>query len=73
MPTRSPCCALVPPPRFHMIRYYGLFASRHRLRARVIPSSPKPRARKGVDALDFDPNRVRVDRMLGRLPKGGGR
>ena len=33
----------------------------------------KPRARKGVDALDFDPNRVRVDSMLGRLPKGGGR
>lgn len=31
------------------------------------------RARKGVDALDFDPNRVRVDAMLGRLPKGGGR
>ena len=33
----------------------------------------KPRARKGVDALDFDPNRVRVDSMLGRLPKAGGR
>ena len=23
--------------------------------------------------LDFDPNRVRVDSMLGRLPKAGGR
>ncbi len=31
------------------------------------------RARKGVDAVDFDPNRVRVDVMLGRLPKRGGR
>ena len=36
--------ALVPPPRFHMTRYYGVFASRHRLRARVIPSSPQPHA-----------------------------
>ena len=37
-------CALVPPPRFHMTRYYGVFASRHHLRARVIPSSPQPLA-----------------------------
>lgn len=34
---------------------------------------PTKRARKGVDALDFDPNGVRVDAMLGRLPKRGGR
>ena len=40
----SRLCALVPPPRFHMTRYYGVFASRHRLRARVIPSSPQPPA-----------------------------
>ena len=40
----SPLCALVPPPRFHMTRYYGVFASRHHLRARVIPSSPQPHA-----------------------------
>jgi len=26
-------CALVPPPRFHMTRYYGVFASRHHLEA----------------------------------------
>ena len=37
-------CALVPPPRFHMTRYYGIFASRHHLRARIIPSSPQPLA-----------------------------
>ena len=36
--------ALVPPPRFHMTRYHGVFASRHHLRARVIPSSPQPLA-----------------------------
>ena len=34
-------CALVPPPGFHMTRYYGIFASHHRLRARIIP---KPQA-----------------------------
>jgi len=37
-------CALVPPPRFHMTRYYGVFASRHHLRARVIPASLQPLA-----------------------------
>jgi hypothetical protein len=30
-------CALVPPPGFHMLRYFGVFASHHHLRARVIP------------------------------------
>jgi hypothetical protein len=30
-------CALVPPPGVHMTRYYGVFASHHRLRERVIP------------------------------------
>jgi hypothetical protein len=39
----SRLCALVPP-RFHMTRYYGVLASRHHLRARVIPSSPQPLA-----------------------------
>ena len=34
---------------------------------------PSTRARKGVDAVDFDPNGTRVDAMLGRLPKRGGR
>jgi len=29
--------ALVPPPGFHMTRYYGVFASHHRLREHVIP------------------------------------
>jgi transposase InsO family protein len=34
---------------------------------------PSKRTRKGIDAVDFDPNRVRVDGMLGRRPGGGGR
>ena len=40
--------ALVPPPRFHMIRYYGLFSSHHRLRARIIP---EPAAGPAVEQL----------------------
>ena len=36
-------CALVPPPGFHMTRYFGVFANRHHLRPRIIPSAaPMP-------------------------------
>jgi hypothetical protein len=46
-------CALVPPPGFHMTRYYGVFASHHRLRERVIPKPaappPPPPPRRGHD------------------------
>jgi putative transposase len=34
---------------------------------------PIKRTRTGIDAVDFDPNRVRVEAMLGRRPKGGTR
>jgi hypothetical protein len=29
--------ALVPPPRQHQVRYYGVFAARHRLRKKIVP------------------------------------
>ena len=35
-------CALVPPPHVHMKRYFGVFANRHHLRARIIPPSAVP-------------------------------
>ena len=39
--------ALVPPPRVHLVRHYGVFANRHRLRPHIIPRRescpPKPR------------------------------
>lgn len=35
-------CALVPPPGFHMTRYFGVFANRHHLRAPIIPPSVVP-------------------------------
>lgn len=34
--------ALVPPPGFHQIRFYGVFANRHHLRARILPVAPVP-------------------------------
>jgi hypothetical protein len=45
-------CALVPPPGFHMTRYYGVFASHHRLRERVIPKPAAPPPPPQL-ALDF--------------------
>jgi len=39
-------CALVPPPGFHMTRYFGVFANRHHLRARIIPPSAVPAIRQ---------------------------
>lgn len=38
-------CALVPPPGFHMTRYFGDFANRHHLRSRIIESCSPPAAR----------------------------
>ena len=35
-------CALVPPPGFHMTRYFGVFANRHHLGPRIIPPSAVP-------------------------------
>ncbi len=34
----SRLCALVPPPRFNMIRYHGLFDSNAQLRRRIVPA-----------------------------------
>jgi len=51
-------CALVPPPGFHMTRYYGVFASHHRLREHVIPrpAAPPPPPQLALDfALPDDP------------------
>ena len=50
-------CALVPPPGFHMTRYYGVFANRHHLRARILPPSlvPAPGQQLPLDLADAGP------------------
>ncbi len=30
-------CALIPPPRFHMVRYHGVLSSHAKVRAEVVP------------------------------------
>lgn len=44
---------LVPRPRLHLIRYYGVLAPNAKLRARVVPQGPAARAHvaTGVAAL----------------------
>lgn len=34
-------CAAVPPPRFHMVRYYGVLSSHSSSRSRVVPELPQ--------------------------------
>jgi hypothetical protein len=38
--------ALLPPPGFHLRRFYGVFAPNHPMRARVVPAPPDPRRTK---------------------------
>ena len=42
-------CALVPPPGFHMTRYFGVLASRHHLRPRILPPSVVPASGQQLD------------------------
>src|SRR5690606_29758254 len=34
-------CAAVPPPRFHMVRYFGVLSSHSAFRSRVVPETPE--------------------------------
>jgi len=41
--------ALVPPPRFHTVRYHGVLASRSKLRGEVVPTAPaRPKAEERI-------------------------
>jgi hypothetical protein len=64
-------CALVPPPGFHMTRYYGVFASHHRLRERVIPrpAAPPPPPQLALYAAPHDHELVHlITFAVGRPP-----
>jgi hypothetical protein len=74
-------CALVPPTGFHMTRYFGVLASRHHLRPRILPPSVVPASGQqlalGLDEDDEDspaaaessarPRRIGWARLLARV------
>ncbi|MFY0535279.1 hypothetical protein [Nannocystis pusilla] len=66
-------CALVPPPGFHMIRYFGVFASHHHLRARIIPPSVPSHQQLALDLADAanDGSGEGPKRRRGRAASGG--
>lgn len=51
-------CALIPPPRMHMVRYHGVLASRAKLRPEVVPTPPEP-----------EPNPLALQQPLPRCPQ----
>ena len=58
--------ALIPRPRIPMTRYFGVFASRHSWRARVVPQPPAP-ARTGVPTAPKRPARMRWPDLMQRV------
>ena len=51
-------CALVPPPGAHTVRYYGVLAPRHALRARIIPTA---------EATNTEPKQLSLFVLQGQL------
>ena len=45
--------ALVPPPRFHLVRYHGILGPCASARDRVVPGAPTPAHRDGSAALPY--------------------
>jgi hypothetical protein len=45
-------CALIPPPRMHMVRYHGVLSAHAKLRAEVVPEPPEP----APDPLELQPS-----------------
>jgi hypothetical protein len=50
--------ALVPPPRAHLVRYFGVFAPNARVRPRVVPASPDPPSRARAASCPLVPEPV---------------
>jgi hypothetical protein len=46
-------CALIPPPRFHVVRYHGVLSSHAKVRAEVVPHAPD-RAPKQLPLFESD-------------------
>jgi hypothetical protein len=48
----------VPPPRAHLVRYFGVFAPNARVRPRVVPASPDPPSRARAASCPLVPEPV---------------
>jgi len=53
--------ALVPPPRFHTVRYHGVLASRSKLRGEVVPAAPARAVAQDRARIPGCGHRPRVD------------
>ena len=60
-------CALIPPPRFHLLRFHGVLAPRARLRAAVVPLSRRDAEGGGDHGLSPE----RPEPGSGASPQGG--
>ena len=58
--------ALVPPPRFHLLRYHGVLAPRARARDRIVPAQPvaEPSAADGSTSAAACGHRLRWATLL---------
>jgi hypothetical protein len=54
-------CALIPPPRYPLVRYHGLFAPNHPRRRDVIPRPPMPVAKCPVESRGERDHTAAVD------------
>ena len=61
--------ALVPPPRFHLLRYHGVLAPRARARDRIVPAQPvaEPAAADGSASAASCGHRLRWATLLARV------
>ncbi len=61
--------ALVPPPRFHLLRYHGVLAPRARARERIVPAKPvaEPSAADGDASAVSCGHRLRWATLLARV------
>ena len=57
--------ALVPPPRFHLLRYHGVLAPRARARDRIVPAQPS--AADGSASAAACGHRLRWATLLARV------
>ena len=61
--------ALVPPPRFHLLRYHGVLAPRARDRGRIVPAKPVEESTAADRASSAPPcaHRLRWATLLARV------